>query len=142
MSGHSFGLAVYVHSLRQFYGKTVDFIFGNAKVVFQSWGSGAAATYLWRPWKEYSRTVYVQTMIDGVVDGAGWRPWDRDFALTTLYYAEFNNSGVGSSIANRVTWQDYHVINATDAANFTVSNFLLGDNWLPKTGVAYTNAFI
>ncbi|XP_020210029.1 probable pectinesterase/pectinesterase inhibitor 41 [Cajanus cajan] len=102
----------------------------------------AAETYLGRPWKNYSRTVYMQSFIDSVVDPAGWRQWDADFALTTLYYAEFNNTGPGSTTANRVTWQGYHVINATDAANFTVSNFLLGDNWLPQTGVPFASNFI
>ncbi|KAJ1402375.1 Pectinesterase, catalytic [Sesbania bispinosa] len=78
--------------------------------------NGAAATYLGRPWKEYSRTVYMQSFMDSVIDGAGWREWNGDFALSTLYYAEFNNTGTGSSTANRVTWPGYHVINATDAA--------------------------
>lgn len=35
----------------------------------------------------------------------------------------------------RVNWIGYHLINATDAANFTVDNFLDGDSWLPQTGV-------
>lgn len=182
---------LYTHSLRQFYREcdiygTVDFIFGNAAVVFQNCNMyprlpmsgqfnaitaqgrtdpnqntgtsihnctiraaddlaaniGAAKTYLGRPWKEYSRTVYMQSFMDSVIDAAGWNVWDGDFALSTLYYAEFNNSGPGSSTANRVTWQGYHVINATDAANFTVTNFLLGDDWLPQTGVTYTSNLI
>ncbi|XP_020231794.1 probable pectinesterase/pectinesterase inhibitor 41 [Cajanus cajan] len=178
---------LYVHSMRQFYREcdiygTVDFIFGNAKVVFQSCNmyprlpmsgqfnaitaqgrtdpnqdtgisihnctvraaddlaaSNGVSTYLGRPWKEYSRTVFMQSFMDSVINGAGWREWDGDFALSTLYYAEFGNSGAGSSTANRVTWPGYHVINATDAANFTVSSFLLGDDWLPQTGVTYTD---
>lgn len=181
---------LYVHSLRQFYREcdiygTVDFIFGNAKVVFQSCNmyprlpmagqfnaitaqgrtdpnqdtgisihncsiraaddlasSSGVATYLGRPWKEYSRTVYMQTQMDDLINGAGWRAWDGDFALSTLYYAEYSNTGPGSNTTNRVTWSGYHVINATDAANFTVSNFLLGDDWLPQTGVSYTDNLV
>ncbi|KAK7356382.1 hypothetical protein VNO80_15653 [Phaseolus coccineus] len=102
----------------------------------------AAETYLGRPWKNYSRTVYMQSFMDSVIHAAGWREWDGDFALSTLYYAEFNNTGPGSTTANRVTWPGYHVINATDAANFTVSNFLLGDNWLPQTAVPYASNFV
>ncbi|KAG4916645.1 hypothetical protein JHK87_054202 [Glycine soja] len=104
--------------------------------------SNGVATYLGRPWKEYSRTVYMQTVMDSVIHAKGWREWDGDFALSTLYYAEYSNSGPGSGTDNRVTWPGYHVINATDAANFTVSNFLLGDDWLPQTGVSYTNNLI
>ncbi|GMN37941.1 hypothetical protein TIFTF001_007229 [Ficus carica] len=179
---------LYTHSLRQFYREcdiygTVDFIFGNAAVVFQNCNlyarlpmtgqfnaitaqgrtdpnqntgtsihnctvkaaddlassNGGAKTYLGRPWKEYSRTVYMQSYIDSVVDPVGWREWNGDYALSTLYYAEHSNTGPGSETAKRVTWPGYHVINAADAANFTLSSFLLADNWVPQTGVAYTS---
>ncbi|KAF9608726.1 hypothetical protein IFM89_010858 [Coptis chinensis] len=61
-----------------------------------------------------------------------------DFALATLYYAEYNNSSRGSNISNRVTWPGYHVIDATDAVKFTVLELIVGDAWLPHTGVPYT----
>ncbi|KAI9082502.1 hypothetical protein K1719_035371 [Acacia pycnantha] len=104
--------------------------------------NGSVSTYLGRPWKEYSRTVYMESFMDSVIASAGWQKWDGDFALSTLYYAEFNNRGPGSGTADRVTWPGYHVINATDAANFTVANFLLGDDWLPRTGITYTSTLI
>ena len=87
-------------------------------------------------------TVYMQTFMDSLIDPAGWREWSGDFALSTLYYAEYSNSGPGSGTSMRVTWPGYHVIGASDAANFTISNFLLGDNWLPMTGVPYTGGLI
>ncbi|XWS31748.1 hypothetical protein CRYUN_Cryun23aG0102500 [Craigia yunnanensis] len=182
---------LYTHSLRQFYREcdiygTVDFIFGNAAVVFQNCNiyprrpmsgqfnaitaqgrtdpnqnTGTSIhdcnimaaddlassnttfiTYLGRPWKEYSRTVYMQNFMGSLIDPAGWRAWDGDFALSTLYYAEYDNSGPGSNTSSRVTWSGYHVINTTDAANFTVSSFLLGDGWLPDTGVPYSASLI
>lgn len=102
---------------------------------------GSVETYLGRPWKEYSRTVFMESYMDGLIDPAGWSEWSGSFALETLYYAEYKNRGPGSDTSNRVTWTGYHVINATDAANFTVSNFLTGDSWLPQTGVPYTSGF-
>ncbi|KAG5055891.1 hypothetical protein JHK85_008401 [Glycine max] len=103
---------------------------------------GTVKTYLGRPWKEYSRTVYMQSFMNSFINPSGWHEWSGDFALSTLYYAEYNNTGPGSNTANRVTWPGYHVINATDAANFTVSNFLDGDSWLPQTGVPYVTGLI
>ncbi|KAJ9543060.1 hypothetical protein OSB04_022767 [Centaurea solstitialis] len=177
---------LYTHSLRQFYREcdiygTVDFIFGNAAVVFQycnlyprlplsgqfnavtaqgrtdpnqntgtsiqkcniraaddlAASGGGVKTYLGRPWKEYSRTVYMQSFMDSLIDPAGWSIWSGDFALNTSYYAEFNNSGPGSDTSRRVTWQGFHVINETDAVNFTASVFIPGDEFLPQTGVPY-----
>ncbi|WMV47645.1 hypothetical protein MTR67_041030 [Solanum verrucosum] len=97
-------------------------------------------TYLGRPWKEYSRTIYMQSYLDGFIHPTGWHDWSGDFALNTSYYAEFNNTGAGSNTTGRVTWPAIQILNATDAANFTLSNFLVGDDWLPKTGVPYFNS--
>ncbi|KAJ8421015.1 hypothetical protein Cgig2_001778 [Carnegiea gigantea] len=33
-------------------------------------------TYLGRPWKQYSRTVVMQTFLDGLINPAGWLEWD------------------------------------------------------------------
>ncbi|CAF1938256.1 unnamed protein product [Brassica napus] len=99
-------------------------------------------TYLGRPWKEYSRTVYLKNFMDGFIDAKGWNEWMGDFALQTLYYAEFMNTGPGSETANRVNWPGYHVINETEAVWFTVSNFIVGDYWLPSMGVPYTGGLM
>ncbi|KAI9185823.1 hypothetical protein LWI28_011042 [Acer negundo] len=100
-------------------------------------------TYLGRPWKEYSRTVYMETFMDILIDPSGWKEWSGDFALSTLYYAEYNNTGPGSNTTNRVTWPGYQVINETnDAVNFTVSNFIQGNFWLPATGVPFIEGLL
>ena len=94
-----------------------------------AWSNITFETYLGRPWKNYSRTIYIETFIDSLINPAGWIAWKGDFALSTLYYVEYNNTGPGSNTTNRVSWPTYHVINnATEAANFTVANFLLGDD--------------
>ncbi|XP_017240071.2 pectinesterase [Daucus carota subsp. sativus] len=99
---------------------------------------GTTQTYLGRPWKQYSRTIYIQSFMDSLINPAGWREWSGDFALSTLYYAELGNTGPGSVTNERVTWPGFHIITAKEAANFTVSNFLVGDDWLPQTGVPYS----
>jgi len=41
-----------------------------------------------------------------------------------------------------VAWPGYHVLtNATDAANFTVLNFIQGNLWLNATSFPYTLGF-
>lgn len=81
----------------------------------------------------------MQTYMDSLINPAGWALWSGDFALSTLYYAEFNNTGPGSNTSARVTWPGYSVINVTSATNFTVANFISGDVWLPVTGVPYND---
>ncbi|KAI6694683.1 hypothetical protein NL676_022393 [Syzygium grande] len=167
---------LFTHSFKQFYREcdiygTVDFIFGDANVVFENCNvyprrpikgqynaitaqgrtnegtdtgiyfrnctiraaddlassNYSVETYLGRPWKDYSRTVYMHTFMDSLIHPAGWHDWNgTDFALSTLYYAEHNNTGPGSDTMNRVTWPGYHVISVDEAPDFGGSNFFLG----------------
>lgn len=176
---------LYAHSNRQFYREcsitgTVDFIFGNAAVVFQGCsilprepnanqmvtitaqgkkdpnentgisiqgchilpfgGNITAPTYLGRPWKEYSTTVIMQTGIGSFLKPAGWLSWtgDNTEPPSTIFYAEYENTGPGSSVTNRVNWAGYKAsISSDEASKFTVNSFIQGDEWLPNTGVTY-----
>ncbi|KAG6481275.1 hypothetical protein ZIOFF_057871 [Zingiber officinale] len=88
-------------------------------------------TYLGRPWKEYSRTVFMKSFLDSLIDPAGWSEWDGSFALSTLFYGEYENSGPGATTTGRVKWPGYRVINSsTEARAFTVEPFIEGDQWL------------
>lgn len=177
----------YVHSNRQFFREcdiygTVDFIFGNAAVVFQKCNiyarkpmdqqkntitaqnrkdpnqntgisihdcrilpapdlapvKGSVQTYLGRPWKMYSRAVYMLSYMGDHVDPHGWLEWNGDFALDTLYYGEYMNYGPGAAIGQRVKWPGYRVITSNVEANrYTVAQFISGSSWLPSTGVAF-----
>ncbi|GFZ09059.1 plant invertase/pectin methylesterase inhibitor superfamily [Actinidia rufa] len=143
---------LYAHVHRQFYrdctiSGTIDFIFGNAAVVFQNckmvvrkpdenqncmvtaqgrtdkrgttgivlqnctitadpeYVAGQAnlqyKAYLGRPWKNFSRTVVMQSQIDNVIDPEGWAPWIGTLNLDTLWYAEINNRGPGAALTQQ-----------------------------------------
>ncbi|XP_042056414.1 pectinesterase 2-like [Salvia splendens] len=103
---------------------------------------GSVKSYLGRPWKVYSRTVFMKTELDSLIDPAGWLPWDGNLGLNTLYYAEYANTGPGSSTANRVNWTGYHVITSPSvAAQFAPGNFIDANSWLPATNVPFTPGF-
>ncbi|XP_038985378.1 pectinesterase-like [Phoenix dactylifera] len=100
---------------------------------------GGTPTYLGRPWHKYSRTVVMETYMDGSINSAGWEPWSGSFALSTLYYGEYANTGPGASTSGRVRWPGVHSsLSAAEASKFTVAGFIFGDSWLPGTGVSYT----
>ncbi|XVF48814.1 hypothetical protein PTKIN_Ptkin03bG0218600 [Pterospermum kingtungense] len=180
--------SLYTHTMRQFFRDckitgTVDFIFGDATVVFQNCLIQAkqglpnqkntitaqgrkdpnqptgfsiqfcnisadtdllplvnsTPTYLGRPWKLYSRTVIMQSYMSDAIRPEGWLEWNQDFALDTLYYAEYMNFGPGAGVGSRVKWPGYHLLNSSaQAVNFTVAQFIEGNLWLPSTGVKYT----
>ncbi|KAK4414670.1 Pectinesterase 2 [Sesamum alatum] len=101
---------------------------------------GSVKTYLGRPWQKYSRTVFMKTFLDSLINPAGWMPWSGNFALDTLYYGEYANTGPGSSTANRVKWKGYRVItSASEASRFTPGNFIAANSWIPATNVPFTS---
>ncbi|KAL7607098.1 hypothetical protein Lser_V15G17800 [Lactuca serriola] len=179
---------LYVHSNRQFYincfiAGTVDFIFGNAAVVFQNCDIharrpgpgqknmltaqgrtdpnqntgiviqkcrigatsdllpviGSFPTYLGRPWKLYSRTVVMQSTVSNVIHPAGWFEWDGNFALDSLSYREYQNTGAGAGTSGRVKWKGFKVItSSSEAQGYTPANFISGGSWLSSTTFPYS----
>ncbi|XP_010925933.1 probable pectinesterase/pectinesterase inhibitor 34 [Elaeis guineensis] len=96
------------------------------------------STYLGRPWKLYSRTVYMLSYMGDHINPAGWLEWNATFALDTLYYGEYMNYGPGAALGKRVNWTGYRVITLPEeASKFTVAQFIYGSSWLPSTGVAF-----
>ncbi|KAK8931415.1 Pectinesterase 4 [Platanthera zijinensis] len=91
--------------------------------------------YLGRPWKKFSTTVVMESTIGDLIRPEGWMPWDGDFALDTLYYAEYNNRGPGSPTNRRVQWRGFHVINRNQAVSWTAGVLLKGKEWIPYAGI-------
>ncbi|KAG0496677.1 hypothetical protein HPP92_001250 [Vanilla planifolia] len=90
---------------------------------------GAHRVYLGRPWKEFSRTVFLNCYLEEMVRPEGWLPWRGDFALRTLFYGEFENRGPGANLTTRVSWSSQ--IPADHVGIYSVENFLQSDDWLP-----------
>ncbi|KAH9713886.1 Pectinesterase 1 [Citrus sinensis] len=175
---------LYAHSNRQFYRDcditgTIDFIFGNAAVVFQNCNimprqplpnqfntitaqgkkdpnqnTGisiqkctlsrlddklTAATYLGRPWKEFSTTVIMQSTIGPFLNALGWKEWVSGVdPPTSIFYAEYQNVGLASNTSGRVKWAGYRpTLTIDEAAKFTVGNFIQGSEWLAEANVQY-----
>ncbi|KAI3704918.1 hypothetical protein L1987_75147 [Smallanthus sonchifolius] len=93
--------------------------------------------FLGRPWFGVSRTVYMQSFLDDIVDPKGrMDSWGHK---QSAYCGEYNNYGPGSFTNQRVKWPHYQAINDQMIAEFfTVANFISGNIWLPETGVPFT----
>ncbi|CAK9260272.1 unnamed protein product [Sphagnum jensenii] len=94
------------------------------------------ASYLGRPWKLYSRTVYLQNSMSSVINPAGWLPWNGSFALSTLFYGEYKNTGPGAAAGQRVSWST-QITSSKVATQYTVDNFISGALWLPQTTIDF-----
>jgi len=88
-------------------------------------------TSLGRPWRPYSRVVYINTELSADVIAQGWHEWSKDAGKTQAYYAEFNSTGAGANPSARVPWS--HQLDAVQAKQFMPAIFLAGsDHWNPE----------
>lgn len=83
--------------------------------------------YLGRPWRPYAKTVFLNCRMDNQVIAAGWNNWGKVENESTTFYGEFNNTGPGAALTNRVPWSKQ--LTATEAAEYTIENILGG--WMP-----------
>jgi len=94
--------------------------------------------YLGRPWKEFSRTIIMQSYIDKNIVPEGWSPWTGTFGMDTCYYVEYQNRGPGSDTSKRVSWKGIQkTVSQQDILEFTAGRFFLGDAWIPVAGIPY-----
>ena len=109
------------------------FVFANCKI------SGAkpdVKTFLGRPWRVYASTIYLNTVMSGVVRPEGWNDWKNLEAHATARYAEYNNTGPGASWTTRPDW--IKQLTGAEAEKITVEKVLGGaDGWNP---IAVQNA--
>ena len=117
----------------------------NTGIVIQNCNISPAAdlssvrTYLGRPWKNYSTTVYMRSMMGSLIDPTGWLPWTGTTAPDTIFYSEFQNFGPGSSVKDRVKWKGLRNITQKAAGKFTVKSFIDGSKWISDAGVSFNS---
>ncbi|XP_027364505.1 probable pectinesterase/pectinesterase inhibitor 21 [Abrus precatorius] len=111
-------------------------IVSDHKVKFDS------KAYLARPWKNYSRTIFMDTYIGGLIQPDGYMPWQGPNGLSgmnTCFYAEFNNTGPGSNKSKRVKWPGIKTLTSQSASHFSPLKFFHGDDWIKVTRIPYSS---
>ncbi|CAH8320698.1 unnamed protein product [Eruca vesicaria subsp. sativa] len=94
-------------------------------------------SYLGRPWKQYSTTVFISTEIGDVIRPEGWRMWDGESFHKSCRYVEYNNRGPGANTNRRVNWAKI-ARTAGEVNQFTVANWLAPINWIQEANVPVT----
>src|SRR5665213_3030371 len=91
--------------------------------------------FLGRPWRPYSRVVFMNTELPADLNPAGWSAWGRGDTTPLAFYAEYKNTGPGAATGQRVPWS--HQLTAKEAAHFAPTVFLRGtDRWNPVVEAA------
>jgi pectinesterase len=83
---------------------------------------------LGRPWRPYSRVVYINTELPSDVIADGWSRWGKSAVTPEAYYGEYHDTGPGANSQARVSWS--HQLTAKQAAFYRPKEFLAGkDHW-------------
>lgn len=89
--------------------------------------AGADKVYLGRPWRQYAKTVFIYSKLGEHILPAGWHNWDRAANQTTVFYAEYANTGLGAHTSDRVPWS--HQLSGEEARKYTPENIFR--DWNP-----------
>ena len=90
-------------------------------------------TFLGRPWRPWSATVFLNTEMPDAIRPEGWNNWNDPAREQTVRYGEYRSSGPGAAAAARVKWAKQ--LTDAAAAEYTLEKVLAGtDGWNPKTG--------
>ncbi len=89
---------------------------------------------LGRPWRPYSRVVYINTKLPAELAPGGWNNWGKATNEGTAYYGEYGSSGAGADMSQRVKWA--HMLTKDETAMYLPENFLKGsDGWDARKAV-------
>lgn len=103
------------------------YVFYHCRLIAKNPGVRA---YLGRPWRQYSRVVYINCWMGSQIRPSGWNNWDNPANEKTAWYAEYGSTGPGARPQDRVKWE--RKLSASEVKQFLPDNFLRGsDSWRP-----------
>ncbi len=86
--------------------------------------------YLGRPWRPYSRVVFISCRMGAHIRRQGWDNWRNKENESTAWFAEYDSQGPGASSVARVPWA--HQLKKNEVSIFDIALYLKRDDgWVP-----------
>ncbi|KAK7299938.1 hypothetical protein RJT34_10768 [Clitoria ternatea] len=89
---------------------------------------GTGNVYLGRAWGDYSRIIYSNCNMDGIIIPAAWSEWNHPNRKKTAVFGEYQCTGRGADRRHRVPWSKS--LSYAEARPFMEKSFIDGDQWL------------
>ncbi|MEO6314690.1 MAG: pectinesterase family protein [Chitinophagaceae bacterium] len=100
-------------------GKKFGFVFSDCRITADS---AVSKLFLGRPWRAYSKTVFIRCELPKQTAAEGWNNWNNTENEKTVFYAEYKNMGEGNNTNARAGWS--HQLNDKEAKEYTAENIL------------------
>ncbi len=107
-------------------GKKFGFVFIDCKIITDS---AVTKVYLGRPWRAFSKTVFIRCEMPEQIAAEGWNNWGNAANEKTAFYAEYKNTGKGAVINGRVLWSKQ--LSDKEARDYTVEKIFETANAFP-----------
>jgi pectinesterase len=108
--------------------QNTGYIFRHARITTADLGD--KSFYLGRPWRPFSRVVFLSSEMPPGLSPEGWSSWRQGESIGNTFYAERGSFGPGAHVATRL--KGAHLLTAAMAARFAPEIFLAGtDHWNP-----------
>jgi len=102
------------------------YVFNHCRLIAHE---GINRVYLGRPWRDYGFTLFMNCELGSHIRPEGWHHWKPN-RESTARYIEYNNSGDGADLSNRVKWSKQ--LTVKEAKNITPEVvFKLSSSWTP-----------
>ncbi len=100
------------------------FVFKNCRITGDL---PAGSVYLGRPWRDHAKVVFMQCELGEFIRPEGWHNWGQPEREKTAFYAEYQNTGPGADITQRVSWS--HQLTENQAEPYTLETIFA--DWNP-----------
>lgn len=97
------------------------YVFKNCRLTS---AEGVTKVYLGRPWRDFAKTVFINTEMGAHIVPEGWHNWNREKAEQTVFYAESGSFGAGANADSRVEWS--HQLSADELKSYSTDLIFSG----------------
>lgn len=109
-------------------GQEYGYVFASCRFLSDA---APGTCYLGRPWRNFAKTVILNSYLGAQIRPEGWHNWNKPEAEKTVYYAEYNNYGAGSIPERRPGWVSF--LSEEEARHYTREHVLgRSDGWKKK----------
>lgn len=132
----------YITAANTTQGKAFGFVFFDCRIIADS---AVTKCYLGRPWRSWSKTVFVRCELPEQMAKVGWDNWGNPANEKTVFYAEYKSTGPGANPKERVGWSKQ--LSEQEAKAYTPENIFssctniipINEDWLKQND---SNPFI
>lgn len=111
-------LSGYVAAPSTYEGEKYGYVFNHCRFTSDCPKESA---YLGRPWRNFAKTVILNSEIGGHIKKEGWHDWNKKDAWDTMFFAEYGNFGEG---AGNERAPFVKILTEKEAAEYTRENVL------------------